>query len=284
MSSRPAYAPALAGAASGAAQVLAEHPLDSLKVRLQSRLSAFNGIGGPLAMLRHTVSAEGTAALFQGLSPRLLTYSVVKLSLFALYERWLPVCDGSPLAAGGLAGACNTLVSCPQDVLKSRLQVLRFTHGAQRCPSPLALAQQLVRAHGPLVFYRGWGALLLRDTIGYAALFSMYSSEQLRQQLPSWLVGGLSGLAFYLSTLPIDRAKTVLMTQDLTPAPAPAHAAHASGWGAARGVVAAEGWRGLYRGASVTLLRTFVGQAVGLTVYSSTLRAMTADDARVSRS
>ena len=98
MAARSQHAPALAGAASGAAQVLAEHPLDSLKVRLQSRLAAFNSIGGPIAMLRHTLSAEGAAALFQGLSPRLLTYSVVKLSLFSLYERWLPVCGGSPLA------------------------------------------------------------------------------------------------------------------------------------------------------------------------------------------
>ena len=273
MAARSQHAPALAGAASGAAQVLAEHPLDSLKVRLQSRLAAFNSIGGPIAMLRHTVSAEGAAALFQGLSPRLLTYSVVKLSLFSLYERWLPVCGGSPLAAGALAGACNTLVSCPQDVLKSRLQVLRFTEG-QRCPSPAALAQQLVRAHGPLVFYRGWGALVVRDTFGYGLLFSVYSSERLRRRLPPWVVGGMSGLAFYLSTLPLDRAKTVLMTQDL------ARPAHASGWGAARAVVEAEGWLGLYRGCSVTLLRTFVGQAVGLTVYSSVLKRAQAERGR----
>ena len=98
------HAPALAGAVSGAAQVLAEHPLDSLKVRLQSRLTAFTGVGGPLAMLRHTLRMEGAAALYQGLSPRLLTYSFVKLSLFSLYESWLPVCGGSPLLAGGLVG------------------------------------------------------------------------------------------------------------------------------------------------------------------------------------
>ena len=106
-----AHAPAVAGAASGAAQVLAEHPLDSLKVRLQSRLAAFTRVGGgPLAMLQHTLRVEGAAALYQGLSPRLLTNSLVKLSLFTLYEQWLPLCGGSPLIAGGLAGACSSLV------------------------------------------------------------------------------------------------------------------------------------------------------------------------------
>ena len=52
----------------------------------------------------------------------------------------------------------------------------------------------------------------MRDTLGYAVLFSIYASEDLRERLPMWLVGGLSGLSFYLLTLPIDRAKTVLMT------------------------------------------------------------------------
>ena len=288
-----AHAPAVAGAVSGAAQVLAEHPLDSLKVRLQSRLAAFTCVGGgPLAMLRHTLRVEGAAALYQGLSPRLLTNSLVKISLFTLYEQWLPLCGGSPLLAGGLAGACNSLVSCPQDLLKSRLQVLRVArlsaaavqrgmpHAPHAPHTPVALGLQLLRAHGPLVFYRGWGALLVRDTFGYAALFSLYSSEGLRERLPLWLVGGLSGFSFYLLTLPIDRAKTVLMTMRSPPpemASPPATplwretVARFSGWRAARGVVLAEGWRGLYRGGSVTLLRTFVGQAVALSVYSCTL-------------
>ena len=43
----------------------------------------------------------------------------------------------------------------------------------------------------------------MRDTLGYAVLFSIYASEDLRERLPMWLVGGLSGLSFYLLTLPI---------------------------------------------------------------------------------
>ena len=95
------HAPAVAGAVSGVAQVLAEHPLDSLKVRLQSRLAAFTHVrGGPLPMLQYTMRVEGVTALYQGVSPRLLTYGLVKMSLFTLYERWLPLCGGSPLLAG----------------------------------------------------------------------------------------------------------------------------------------------------------------------------------------
>ena len=35
----------------------------------------------------------------------------------------------------------------------------------------------------------------MRDTLGYAVLFSIYASEDLRERLPMWLVGGLSGLS-----------------------------------------------------------------------------------------
>jgi hypothetical protein len=39
-------------------------------------------------------------------------------------------------------------------------------------------------------------------------------------------------------------------------------------WRAARSLVAREGLTGLYRGTPATLLRTFVGQAVALSVYA----------------
>lgn len=249
--------PALAGALSGACQVIAEHPLDLIKIRMQSRLAAFVHIPGPLAMLRHTVSSEGAAALFQGLSPRLATYSAVKLSLFSLYESWKPHCNGSPALAGGLAGACNTVVSCPQDVLKSRLQVLQLTQSA-RSGALLSVARAMLRQSGPLAFYRGWQVLLLRDCLGYCALFSVFHGTALQQQ-PSWLRGGCAGVAFYMLTLPLDRAKTIVMTDHLR-SPSP--------WLALRDVLHNEGGFGLYRGCAATLLRTFIGQAVGLSVYS----------------
>ena len=108
-----------------------EHPLDSIKVRQQSGLKVFNsharggggsGAPGTFDVLRSTVREEGVRALFQGISPRLLTYSAVKMSLFALYEGCRPVV-GSAAAAGFLAGAINSCVSCPADFIKSQLQV-----------------------------------------------------------------------------------------------------------------------------------------------------------------
>eukprot|EP00966_Prymnesium_polylepis_P192614 4464512-Prymnesium_polylepis.1 len=257
----PPANPALAGALAGACQVLAEHPLDSIKVRMQSRLAHFVAVqGGPLPMLQHTLRHEGAAALLQGLTPRLLSYSIVKLSLFSLYERAKPLCGGSPAVAGAMAGAANTLVSCPQDMLKSQLQV-RVLAGERVWPLQHAVA--LTRAHGAGVFYRGLAPLVVRDTFGYACLFSVFAwGGREAERVPAWLSSGLAGVAFYLTTLPIDRVKTVLMTQ---PVDRPAYSNALDAW---REVTGREGFLGLYRGCSVTLLRTFVGQAVALSVYA----------------
>ena len=85
---------------------------------------------------------EGARAFTQGIAPRLATYSAVKGSLFALYDAARAPRGGLGLnsfAAGALAGAANTLVSCPQDVLKSQLQVgggERRARARRRCESP----------------------------------------------------------------------------------------------------------------------------------------------------
>lgn len=249
---------AWAGAASGASQVLAEHPLDVVKVRLQSRLAPFVGVQGPSQMLAATVQHEGALALFQGVTPRLFTYSFVKLSLFSLYEAIKPHTGGNAVAAGALAGGCNTLVACPQDLLKSQLQVLRVG-SAPRWRAILEHTGWLLRVHGWRVLYRGWPSLVLRDTIGYGCLFHVFEAGKQQKTVPPWLASGLAGVAFYLTTMPIDRVKTVVMTQGQ-----PAQ----SSWQVSVEILERDGVRGFYRGCTVTLLRTFVGQAVALTVYS----------------
>ncbi|KAH8056264.1 hypothetical protein JL722_7568 [Aureococcus anophagefferens] len=225
-----------AGALSGFCQVLAEQPFDTIKVRLQSRALAFDAFLGPAALVRHTYAAEGTRAFFQGVTPRLATYSGVKASLFALFEAFREQ-TGSVALAGAAAGGLNTAISCPQDVLKSRLQ-----------------------ARGVAAFYAGWLPLVCRDVPGYALLYSVYVAGTERR-LPTALVGAASGLAFYVSTLPVDRVKTVMMTQPLDrPAFSSARAAFLE-------IYAANGILGFYRGCGPTLARTACGQAVALSVY-----------------
>jgi hypothetical protein len=263
----------------GVAQVLAEHPLDTLKVRIQTLARAdLRVLDGVLPVLRATVEREGASALFLGVLPRLLTYGAVKSSLFGLYESFRARSDitTSPALAGALAGLCNTALSCPPEVVKCQCQV----HYAAAGATGLDFAQtsvRLVSEHGARSLFVGLLPLALRDVVGYACLFSVYEQRHAHPQLPTALIGGMAGCSFYLAALPADRVRTVMMTQSLS------QPTFANALDAARSIVAEEGMRGLYRGIGTTLARTFVGQAIGLSVYTYASAAL-GDGARGARS
>ena len=244
---KPKASAAWAGLASGISQVLAEHPLDTIKIRLQSRALAFDVLEGPRAVAAKALSEEGVSALFRGLVPRLLTYAPVKSTLFAQYDFY----GGTPFA-GALAGGCNTLLSCPVDALKSRVQT------RQDAMSWHVVMRQMFVEGGLTAFYRGWLPLFCRDVPGYFLLFGVYEHGR---ELPQPLVGAAAGVTFYGSTLPIDRVKTIMMTQSIV------NPRFASPVHCARDIYLHQGVRGFYRASLPTLLRTACGQAVALTVY-----------------
>lgn len=245
----------LAGVISGASQVLAEQPLDTLKTRLQS--VRYDAAAGPLQLARTTLQLEGAGALFRGVVPRLLTYPLVKLSLFSLYEFFYAKTHSTAIA-GACAGMLNTAVACPADVIKSLLQVAPLDRGVV---APVRLTRDLVRAQGLRSLYRGLLPLIARDSLGYALLYTVYFHGTRSAELgalPKWVLGGLAGTAFYAATLPIDRIKVIMQTAPV---------------GQPRSLrvcveeLRRQGPRAFYRGAGPTLARTFVGQAVALTAY-----------------
>lgn len=260
-----------AGLLSGISQVMAEQPLDMLKTRLQS--SRFTQATGAVSLALATIRQEGARAMLLGITPRLLTYPLVKLSLFSLYEHFYARFQ-STAAAGACAGALNAAISCPADVIKSQLQVttLKSTGRPQSGASLARAAIELVRSQGPLVLYRGIAPLVVRDAIGYSILYTVYfrgqewrRQNELAMAAPGWLLGGLAGTCFYGATLPIDRIKVMMQTQP-------------GGVSRSLAECAADVMRGkalsaFYRGAGPTFARTFVGQAVALTVYDLATRS-----------
>mmetsp|Transcript_33232 Transcript_33232/g.95904 ORF Transcript_33232/g.95904 Transcript_33232/m.95904 type:complete len:174 (-) Transcript_33232:987-1508(-) len=132
----------VAGGGAGVAQVAAEYPFDTVKTRVQSTALSYRG---PVDCIVRTFQREGVRAFYQGVTPRLLTYGVVKSTLFSIYERAHGVC-GSTALAGAMAGAVNTLVSCPVEIIKSKLQIYQRLPG-KVYDGPLQRAQALIAAH-----------------------------------------------------------------------------------------------------------------------------------------
>ena len=251
-----------AGLLAGVGQVLAEHSLLTCSRRgCNLRTSAPRTAPSVFRLAFTTVRGEGGGALLLGVVPRLATYPLVKLSLFSLFEAFYAQTQSFALA-GACAGALNTVVSCPAEVVKSQLQVQR-----RKDPSLAAVrvVSSLVKTHGAGVLYRGLAPLAARDTLGYALLYTVYYRGQELQRrsdaaaaAPRWAIGGAAGACFYGATLPIDRVKVLQQTQA---------GGAALGLGECLATVRRGGLAAFYRGAGPTFARTFVGQAVGLSVY-----------------
>ena len=142
---------------------MAEHPLDTIKIRMQSQDPVMSNLRSPFTILKHIITEEGSKALFQGLIPRLATYGIVKLSLFTLYEKFLSI-TSNPALSGSCAGICNTLVSCPPDVIKCRLQMQnrrRLDHTGGLPAHVISQVRHLASTRGLPGLYLGWRALLV---------------------------------------------------------------------------------------------------------------------------
>ena len=70
------------GYCSGIALVLAGHPFDTVKVRLQTHGGIGGRFGGPIDCVRQTVRHEGLSALYKGVTPPLFATGIINAMLW----------------------------------------------------------------------------------------------------------------------------------------------------------------------------------------------------------
>lgn len=143
-------------------------------------------------------------------------------------------------AAGAAGGFTQSLVLCPIDVVKSKLQVMGIGHGhgnleGVKVPSSLQVAREIVKNRGLLGLYLGLLPTLYRDVIGYGFFFTGYEGLKLWAEGPVathavdsgkhehhghgasmiavTVSGGLAGVLYHLSTYPFDVVKSIVQTQ-----------------------------------------------------------------------
>jgi len=258
---------ATAGLFAGAANVLAGHPLDTVKVLLQ----ASNEKRGAVQAARSLVATSGLRGLYRGLPAPLVGGALetsVNYTVYGAVRRKLPAEAGevqSALAAGAVAGVFLSAVLSPLELLKCRVQTgvdARVRDAAAR----------VWREDGARGFARGFGATLAREIPGNALFFASYEALQRSasasgagaSSLTAPLCGGLAGVAYWALVLPVDSAKTRM--QVLSSADA----------GAGEGLVttlrreyAAKGvFNGWYAGARPVMVRAFVANAAQWMAWS----------------
>ena len=260
----------ISGTAGGMASILAVHPLDTVRTRLQA--APAGAYRGAWHCARVTVRREGPLALYKGLAWPLAAQGLYKAIMFGVYgaaSRALrggdparPLAAHEVFAAGGVAGGANALVLAPVELVRNRFQV------AAGRTTLRAVLREAAAAGG---VYRGLGATLLRDVPGVGAYYAAFEAMRRRAvalrgspklELTELAVAGAGGgVAFWTVALPLDFAKTRLQVG--------AEAGSASVAGVLLDAVRAGGLRRIYVGYASALARGVPGAAVVFSVYGA---------------
>jgi dicarboxylate transporter 10 len=116
------------GGLASAAAAACTHPLDLLKVHLQTQQVAERGL---LTMGAHVVRTQGVRGLYNGLTASLsrqLSYSTARFGVYEILKLYLLPADGSPLpfhykiVMGATGGFIGGVVGSPFDVINVRMQ------------------------------------------------------------------------------------------------------------------------------------------------------------------
>lgn len=263
-----------------------QHPLDTIKVKLQLRGSTFSG---PLQVVRHAVTTRSVGALWHGWGAAWLGSSLSSSLFFGAYETCKAL--GAPPPVATLVGnALSSLILVPKELVKSRLQA-----GAQG--NTLHVMGAALRTGGVRSLYAGYMSTLLRNAPGNVISFTAFEAlkhaqldatagqrqrgEDTLSPGASLVTGAAAGALAATMTHPLDLVKTRLMTQGVR---------GASGAQLYRGVASTlrtvareEGLRGLGRGLRVRLFYNALFTAFGLTCFEAFKRAIRAERARRKR-
>ncbi|XAR67720.1 hypothetical protein NMG60_11002597 [Bertholletia excelsa] len=280
----------VAGGLGGIAGVFSGHPLDTLRIRQQHSTT-----GSAFSFLRNIVAGEGTLALYRGMGAPLVTVTLQNAVVFQTHEVILRAIDApatttnppsyTAVAVGGvIAGALQSLIISPVELVKIRLQLQRKNEpqgsNMNFHRGPVSVARSIVKEEGLRGIFRGLNVTLLRDLHSYGVYFWTY--EYMKEKLQpgcrksgeesyktTSMAGGLAGVSSWVSCYPLDFVKTRLQAQTQ------------SSRVKYRGIVDClcksareEGYGVLWRGLGTTVSRAFLVNGVIFTAYKTALRCL----------
>lgn len=277
-----------AGAIAGAAAKTFTAPLDRIKLLMQThgvrvgQESTKKAIGFVEAITL-IAKDEGIKGYWKGNLPqviRIIPYSAVQLFSYETYKRLFRGKDGElsvigRLAAGACAGMTSTLVTYPLDVLRLRLAV----ETGHRTMSQVALS--MLREEGIASFYNGLGPSLIGIAPYIAVNFCIF--DLVKKSLPekyqkrpetSLATALVSATLATLTCYPLD---TIRRQMQMRGSP------YKSVLDAFPGIVARDGWLGLYRGFLPNALKTLPSSSIRLTTFDTVKSIIAAGETEYQR-
>lgn len=211
-----------AGSVSGMASVVACHPFDTIRTRLQLSPARFRGFFDCAAQ---TVARESFWGLYKGFLPPFFSQAVYKSVIFTtsstlrreVFSQQSP--STAALCSGAIAGGVNALLVAPVELVRNRLQVqYENQHASSIYRGSWHCVTHVVRTEGVLGLWKGLTTTVARDSLGVAFYFLGYDFAKQRLQSSqvlndSWALlaaGACGGLSFWAVALPFDTLKSLI--------------------------------------------------------------------------
>jgi len=285
----------IAGGVGGACLVFVGHPLDTIKVRIQT-MTITPGHPPPytsaLDCARKIVTHEGPLGLYRGMFAPLIGVTPMYALCFLGYGIGKKIFFKEDTAtnltaenlfrislAGATSGFFTTPILAPLERLKCQLQIQNANPESTgpKFKGPVDLARHIIRTEGTQALFRGYMATNLRDSLASMAYFSTY--EYLKfNLLPKdvqrstgmtvfWTLfaGGCAGIMNWVPAIPVDTLKSRYQT---APAGKYPHGIRS----VAAKIYAQEGIRSIatfYRGVGPVFLRAFPANAACFLGYAT---------------
>jgi len=268
-----------AGTVAGIGQCFVGHPLDTIKVRLQTS-SKYNGM---VDCFKTTVKEEGFVGLYKGVQSPLIGMAAMNSVTFLAYgqsknlfkkDEQDPLTLMQILQCGLITGTAVALVESPVDLFKSQLQTDHGAPGTTKYSGFVDCATKIWKNRGTRGIYQGLSATFLRDIPANAAYFGTYElvkrsiagPAESVTDLPAWKVliaGGIGGMMYWATVYPFDVVKSTMQADAINPSERKYHGLMDT----FSKIYKAEGTAGFFKGVAPCMIRSFPANAVCFVLY-----------------
>ncbi|KAG9336419.1 hypothetical protein JZ751_002766 [Albula glossodonta] len=279
----------VAGCIGGAAGVLVGHPFDTVKVRLQVQNVDKPLYRGTFHCFQSIVRQESMFGLYKGIGSPMMGLTFINAIVFGVQGNAMRFLGhDTPLnqfLAGAAAGAIQCVICCPMELAKTRMQMQGTGEKKSKrklYKNSLDCLLRIYNKEGVRGINRGMLTTFIRETPGFGVYFLAYDvltrslgcEPDDPYMIPKLLfAGGMSGIASWISTYPVDVIKSRLQADGV------------GGVNQYNGIADCvrqswkrEGWRVFTRGLTSTLLRAFPVNATTFATVTLFLMYMRGED------
>lgn len=175
-------------------------PFDTLKVLMQTDKDKYPTV---VKSLKYIYKNKGLRSLFQGATSPMLSSSFTTAISFLSYSKSLALCKSLfgkkesnqyiNFLAGGMSGFVTSIVFCPFEVIKTKLQT-QTNHSLYK--GNFDCLQQILKKEGPKGIFKGLRVKLMMDSPGVGVYFATYEFMKKKFDFSPIISGGIAGVRF----------------------------------------------------------------------------------------